>query len=238
MQHMTDGGRLTFVTITDPMSLKEGKCDDYLGSIARFGYNPTVLTSFDQKLGCCSKIFEFHRFLSDAASGEDMDRHFVFTDAHDVLLINHPSAILYGLELYGCDVVLGAEVGFCHQNEETRSEFDEWFSHAPFRYLNGGFVAGTKRSLLRFYEAVLRHNGPPRPGTREQWFLGEFLARARRNNSPADRATLDCHARIITTISSSLPLPAEITSPLVHVTWLQNPIQRAKYDSLKARLSI
>jgi hypothetical protein len=223
----------TFVAVVDPTSLSDG----YLGSMARFGRDPIILTTYDQKIGLGSKIFAFHRFLSDAASG-DMDSLVVCSDAHDVLLVQHPSAIVAGFEHYGCDVVFGAELGFCHQNERNRSEFDEWFSHAPFRYLNTGFVAGTRRSLLRLYEAVIRQIGPPRPGMHDQWILGEFLARSRRDGASAVRATLDCHAKMITTVSSSLPLPAEIASPLAHVTWLQNPMQRAKYDALKARLSI
>jgi hypothetical protein len=228
------GGGPRFVTIVDPESLQMGKCDDYLRSLQRFGREPEILQTFDKAIGFGSRIYSLHRYLADAADLAD-DGLVVCSDSHDVLVANDPAALESAYARSGFDVVFGAELGFCHQDEATRPVFDSWFAHAPFRYLNAGFVAGNKRALLHFYGAVIEQIGPPRAGMDDQWILGRFLAQLRGEGRHAV-AGLDCHARMVTTVSSSLQLPAEISSALVHVTWLQNPAQRAKYEAIKRRI--
>jgi len=223
---------IRFLTISDPFSREAGKCDRYVESIRRFGFEPTVLESWSPELGFFSKLAVHSYVEATPWSDEDL---IAFTDGHDVMMINDPRTLEDLPHYYECEILLAAETGYSHHRPENQDYFDETFRDKPSRYPNTGMILGKKSAFcetLRSIEGSRSQFPEASEYENEQMLIGEFYVENRTRPLIRHRLALDTESRAITTLSSKRELSADLHSVFAHVTWLDNPLQFSKWLEL------
>jgi hypothetical protein len=110
----------------------------------------------------------------------DMDSVVLFTDAYDVLIVEHGSAVLEKFYATGADLIFAAESNFFPTEPDGRdaakAQFDT--SESTWRYLNGrgwiGYAWAVKQMVDDISAWVASKNYDPSWENNDQPFLQEF----------------------------------------------------------------
>jgi hypothetical protein len=115
----------------------------------------------------------------------DMDSVVLFTDAYDVLIVEHASAILEKFYASGADLIFAAEPNFFPDAPDGRLESRAQFelNESPWRYLNGGGWIGYAWAVKYLVDDisawVASKNYDPSWEGNDQPFLQEFYLKNR-----------------------------------------------------------
>jgi hypothetical protein len=228
--------KIHLVTLADKKSLAQGRVQIYKESVERFGYSLNILDNYDQRSGLLSKIYSFYKFIVSIDWPDD--DLLVFTDSFDVIALKNPDHVLNIFNSYRSDIIFAAEREYCHQDQKNQKYFDRWYLLRPYRYLNAGLVMGPKKKLCLFYKYLseniemfptFSHNGTV---PNDQTALGSCFVTIKKLKCIPLKLTIDSRAKIILTLSSSLPLPGNIGAVFIHIPWLSNRHQLDKYNKV------
>ena len=225
-----------YMTLIDDAGLAKGSAGALLASYRRWSKSPTILNAYDRRIGNWSKIVALKTFLENDVEFAD-DDIVVFTDASDVTCLNSPDeAVRKALAEYGCDVLFGAETRCAKACPSLRQYFDNAHPDETARYLNSGFVCGTKADVYRlysyFYTILTKLRWVNINKSDQAVVTFGVVASAQRRDM---KIAVDYKSLCVTTINSAKAVPVEITSPFVHVTSLRDPRQQQKWKAIGAR---
>jgi hypothetical protein len=152
-----------------------------------------------------NKIFFVKSYIE---SGDvDMGAVVMFTDAYDVVIVEHASVILEKFHASGTDILFGAESFFYPATpdgrEPVKAEFDRFDS--KWRYLNSGGYIGyawaVKKMVDDVSESYARKDHDPSWVANDQPFVQEFFVQ--NLHSTECRVGLDTGAEIFACLNQS-----------------------------------
>ena len=122
---------------------------EYLESLRRLGVTPTNIGEGKPWDGLMTKALILRDWLR--SQGDLTGRRMIFTDAWDVLYVEHPDAIDARCErLYGDAVVFSGE-RVCWPDPSQTELFPP--TSSPWRWMNGGMYAGPCSQVLAMLES-------------------------------------------------------------------------------------
>lgn len=219
---------MKFITICDRGSVKVSNLFKSLNGNLTF-------IDYDQSMGNLSKIFKFYDFL--ITSTIPHDEIIVYTDAYDVIC-----AKLEGLEeafrSTKKDIIYGSELFNIHQRNDVRQWFRITFADRPFRSINCGFCIGYYHSFIKMLSHIVENFDQiyknDTDSHSEQKVISHFMMKNAKELHIVN-IDIDSNAVFCTTVSSSLSKTEDIQSYFIHVPWLANPMQNAKYEKVVAK---
>lgn len=162
------------------------------------------------------------------------DEVIVFVDAYDILCLK-----LEGMEeafrSTKKDIIYGAEIFNIHQRPDVMMWFLKNFAERRLKFVNCGFAIGYYQSFVKMlshiienFEQVYRNKID---GQSEQMIISHFMMRNAKELHLMN-IDIDSDAVFCLVVSSNLNKIDDIHSYFVHVPWLANPSQQAKYDKI------
>ena len=212
---------IKFVTISDNDSTK---INNYRNSLKR----DFVCLKYDKSLKNVSKVFNFYEYL--VTSDFNAKDIIVYSDAYDIICIN-ANNIEYYFEDSKKDIIYSSEPFCAHYNLNVK----RWFkSHYNNCFLNAGFAIGYYKSFLEMYAYIMKNYCADDFGKdcSEQRVISDFFMKNKESLKLA-KIDLDINSSFCKVISINTKFnPAFIRSNFIHVPWLDNPIQKEKYNEV------
>lgn len=125
-----------FLSIIDENSIS--KAEPLKKSIERFGYQLTLITTYDKSIGNHSKIVKVSEYLQNQKY--DDDDYIFLIDAFDCIMTDHPNKVIHYMYDYSIDILISTERGYGNKPDEAKSYFNLYLRR--LRKLERGLCAG------------------------------------------------------------------------------------------------